>query len=290
MATVEAVTEATPSVPSVPSIPKSILKSNSNPKPNIDKDIRELTFGDNSIKQYDLDYDLDRKFIKPTGRLFLPDVLGRVGKYDKHNVNTLLEVGLLEQSDKINKNLNNSVKIQLNEFNTSFESLLTQVTNKNLKKKLEKIKGELQSKIDILETTYDRFITRDTRDFSSGSPFQNYNKLDNANKDALIFNEYDLISEAFFKFNFFFRKTFYDEFVRIPKINENNRRDLDNNRNSFVKTNEELKNTLKPSSNEHKINLEKIRSSSLEEYLRLCFLYGTKEQLNTAKTDNLNTS
>ena len=28
-------------------------------------------------------------------------------------------------------------------------------------------------------------------------------------------------------------------------------------------------------------------SKSLEEYLRLCFLYGTKEQLNTAKTDNL---
>jgi hypothetical protein len=274
---------ATVAATSVPSIPKSILKSNSNPKPNIDKDIRELTFGDNSIKQYDL----DRDFKTPTGRLFLPDVLGRVGKYDKHDVDALLDAGLSEQSDKINKNLNNSVKFQLNKFNTSFESLLTQVNNENLKKKLKKIKGELQSKIDILETTYDRFIERDTRDFSSGSRFQNYNTLDNANKDALIFNEYNLISEAFFQFNFFFRKTFYDEFVRIPKISEDNRRDLDNSRNSFVTTSKELKITLKPSDVDHRLNLNSIMSKSLEEYLRLCFLYGTKEQLNTAKTDNL---
>ena len=272
MATVPAVT---------PSLPKSILKTKSSN--NVNKGSKELTFGDTSITQYDL----ERDFTKKTGRLFLPDELGGVGKYDQHNVDALLDVGLLNQSEKINKNLNNSVKIQLNKFNTSFESLLTQVTNENLKQKLEKIKGELQSKIDILDTTYDRFSKRDTLHFSSESPFQDYNTLDNANKDAVTIDEYNLISDVFFQFNFFFRKTFYDEFVRIPKISEDNRRILDNNRKDFGSTKEELKRPQKSSDVEHRLNLKKIMSKSLEEYLKLCFLYGTKEQLDRAKTDNL---
>jgi hypothetical protein len=282
MSTVEAVTEATPSVPS---IPKSILKSNSNPKPNIDKPFKELTFGANSIKPYDLNID----FKINTGRRFLPDELGGVGKYDQHDVDALLDVGLSDQSDKINKNLNNSVKIQLNKFNTSFESLLTQVTNEKLKQELKKIKEKLQSKFDILDTTYDRFSKRDTRHFSSKSPFQNYNTLYNANKDAVTIDEYNLISDVFFQFNFFFRKTFYDEFVRIPKISEDNRRILDNNRNNFVSTSEELKRPQKSSDAEHRQNLNTVMSKSLEEYLKLCFLYGTKLDLDTAKTvDNMN--
>lgn len=169
-------------------------------------------------------------------------------------------------------NLLKKISNQKSNFNIMWPELEQITNNKTIKDKLKEIKEGIDKQFDFITQHIANLEAIGLENFSSTSPLKTNLDLFKSQMELdFKIQEYKLITTVFKSLNYFYRSTFYDELVRINQSKEKAEKidvALTSLKNNLLNNTDEL-----------------IKETSKADYRKICFDYGTKQDLENAQID-----